>query len=69
MRTFIALTKVAMQTGPDIWDSWTETRVCTEETTLGELRDWYLRIGRCCAGARVLGVEINEPEPSAPEGL
>ena len=39
--SYVALFKRSGQISNDYWDVWTETKVCTRETTIGEIEDWY----------------------------
>ena len=39
--SYVALFKRSGQISQDYWDVWTETKICTRETTIGEIEDWY----------------------------
>lgn len=39
--SYVVLFKHSGQISNDYWDVWTETKICTRETTVGEIEDWY----------------------------
>ena len=38
--SYVAHTKKSEQIAEDSWDVFTITKICTRETTLGEIEDW-----------------------------
>ena len=41
---YVARFESGGQTGPDSWGHWTEAKICTDETKMSELADWYFRL-------------------------
>ena len=41
-REYVAIAKNSGQISPDDWDVWEETLKLTDETTIGQIREWYL---------------------------
>lgn len=39
---YVAIAKKSAQISPDDWDVWDEVFKMTDETTIGELRQWYM---------------------------
>ena len=43
---FVAFFRRCVQVAPDEYAGKTETMICTRDTTIGEIEDWYLNIIR-----------------------
>lgn len=55
---YIALFRNSAQISIDGWDDWTETKICTEKTTMGEIVQWYKKYHT----GTVKGIEISQAE-------
>lgn len=44
------------QTGPDSWDTWTETKICNRKTTISEIEDWFFQ--HCPRERKIFSIEI-----------
>ena len=53
--SYVALFRRSGQITETEWDAWTETKICTRETTIGEIEDWYKQ--RCMRDAS-LSIEL-----------
>lgn len=40
-KLFVASIRVSGQITENEYTAWTETKVCTRETTIGEIEDWF----------------------------
>lgn len=41
-REYVAIAKNSGQISEDQWDVWDETLKLTDDTTIGQIREWYL---------------------------
>lgn len=69
-REYVAIAKNSGQVSPDDWDVWDETLKLTDETTIGQIREWYLtkfQLGQLDKEkVKMVGIRISQldlPEP------
>ena len=55
----VASRRRAVQISPDDWDVWNDVMICTDETTIGDIRRWAMR-GRQNFGMHLMLDEAKE---------
>ena len=61
---FIVSFEKTIQVAEDSWRVSLRTMLADENTTLGQIKEWYLRDNRIskCLGIKMEGISVNEPE-------
>lgn len=70
-REYVAIAKKSGQISPDDFDVWDETLKLTDETTIGQIREWYLNhfgtYEKDKDKVKMIGIRISQLESYKPD--